>query len=521
MILIDLNLPCKVRIHEEMLNMGDVFSILKDPLLTYEQKVLTLARAAEDSVDVLDLSPGIQSLRARDILCDLFEGHAPYRPRYIVVDFEKFMKQGSTFLEIDPPSDLEEAIHALLILYKHIPSISSFPVYIGNLDTLLEPFVEDEERAFKSIKLFLKHIDRTITDSFCHGNLGPAATRAGALILRAERALQDAIPNLTLRVSDQTDEGFLRDAALTSLITAKPSFANHAMFDSEFSDFKDGYAIVSCYNGLPIGGGSYTLTRLKLDKLAFEAHSIDDYLGHHLPAAVGLAMAYMDERIRFLVEESNFFESNFLVREGLIHKDRFTAMLGEVGLAEAVNHLMKLEGQEGRFGHSIEADDLGIQIIETLQKVTQSHFNPHLATNGHYLLHAQVGIDSDSGTSPGCRIPIGDEPPIHDHLLQAARFHKYFPSGIGDIFSFDETVKNNPQVVVDIVKGAFDAGMRYFSSYASDADVIRITGYLVKRSEIDKLRRGEAVLQDTVALGKGAVDHQHILERRVRFRDGL
>lgn len=501
--------------------MGNVLSIIQDPVLTYEQKVISLARAAEDSIDVLEISPAVQSLRDRDILCDLFEGHAPYRPRYVVVDFEKFMKQGSNFLEIDPPQDLEEAVHALLILYKNIPSISSFPVYIGSLDSLLDPFVEDEARAFKTIKLFLKHIDRTITDSFCHANLGPKLTRAGTLILRAERELQDAIPNITLKVSSDTPEEFLRDAAMTSLITAKPSFANDAMFSKEFEAFEDGYAIVSCYNGLPIGGGSYTLSRLKLDKLAFEAVDSADYLERLLPEAVQLAMKYMDERIRFLVEESRFFESSFLVREGLVDSKRFTAMLGEVGLAEAVNHLMKLDGHSGRFGHSQAADDLGVQIIEVLQSVKDGHFNPHLATDGHYLLHAQVGIDSDAGTSPGCRIPIGDEPPIHEHLLQAARYHKYFPSGIGDIFSFDETVKSNPQVVVDIVRGAFDAGMRYFSSYASDADVIRITGYLVKRSEIEKLRRGEAVLQDTVALGKGAVDNQHVLERRVRMRDGL
>lgn len=501
--------------------MSNTLSILKDPILTYEQKVLSLARAAEDAIDVLDISPEIQSLRDRDILCDLFEGHAPYRPRYIVVDFEKYMRQGSAFLEIEPPTDLEEAVHALLILYKHIPSISSFPVYIGNLDTLLEPFIEDEAKAFKTIKLFLKHIDRTITDSFCHGNLGPKPTRAGRLILRAERELQDAIPNLTLKVSPETSEDFLRDAALTSLITAKPSFANHAMFSEDFSGFEAGYAIVSCYNGLPIGGGSYTLSRLKLDKLSFEAKDSGDYLDRCLPKAVKLAMEYMDERIRFLVEESHFFESSFLVREGLVDPKRFTAMLGEVGLAEAVNHLMKLDGQSGRFGHSQIADDLGIKILEVMKAVTEAHENPHLATGGHYLLHAQVGIDSDTGTSPGCRIPIGDEPPLYDHLLQAARYHKYFPSGIGDIFSFDETVKHNPQVVVDIVKGAFDAGMRYFSSYASDADVIRITGYLVKRSEIEKLRRGESVLQDTVALGKGAIDNQHVLERRVRLRDGL
>ena len=56
----------------------------------------------------------------------------------------------------------------------------------------------------------------------------------------------------------------------------------------------------------------------------------------------------------------------------------------------------------------------------------------------------------------------------------------------------------------------------YLSFYATDSDVIRITGYLVKRSEIEKLEKGENVLQDTTALGMGAKHNGHILERKVR-----
>jgi hypothetical protein len=132
------------------------------------------------------------------------------------------------------------------------------------------------------------------------------------------------------------------------------------------------------------------------------------------------------------------------------------------------------------------------------------------------MLHAQVGIDSDFGTSPGCRVPVGEEPELHQHVMQSAPFHQYFPSGIGDIFSFDETVKKNPEFVMNIIKGAFKNKMRYFSAYATDCDVVRITGYLVKRSDIEKLNRGEQVLNDCVVLGKGAVDNAGALDRKVR-----
>lgn len=59
---------------------------------------------------------------------------------------------------------------------------------------------------------------------------------------------------------------------------------------------------------------------------------------------------YMDERIRFEVEESGFFEHHFLAKEGFIHRDRFSGMYGLVGLAECVNILLEKEGIEGRFG---------------------------------------------------------------------------------------------------------------------------------------------------------------------------
>ena len=494
--------------------MNNILNLIKDRALTYEQKVLSLAREAENSIDVMNISKEAQQYREEGIICDLNEGHAPYRPRYIVPDYEKFMKNGSEFLGLKPPTDIWEAVNSLLILYKHVPSITSFPVYVGNLDTLLEPFVQEEEEAFKAIKLFLTHIDRTLTDSFCHGNLGPIETKAGRLILKAERELQNAIPNITMKYSKNTPEAFAIDAINTALVTAKPSFANHEMFSS---DLGENYAIVSCYNGLPIGGGSYTLVRLNLAKLADKANNEEGFLNTVLTDAARRMAGYMDERVKFLVEESGFFESSFLVREGLIHRNKFTGMFGMFGLAECVNKLLGAEKQEERFGHSDKANDLGYRIIEKMEEVVNKHNNQYCeVSNGKYLLHAQVGIDSDIGVSPGCRIPIGEEPEIHHHIMQSAKFHKFFPSGIGDIFNFDKTVKENPKYVLDIIKGAFSADMRYFSLYSTECDVIRITGYLVKRSEIEKLQAGKQVLQDTVALGLGAVKNNRILERKVR-----
>ncbi|AVP65587.1 YjjI family glycine radical enzyme [Clostridium botulinum] len=495
--------------------LNNTLNIIKNKTLTYEQKVLSLAREAENSLDILNLSSDVQKLRDEGIICDLNEGNAPYRPRYICPDYEKFMKQGSEFLKLNPPKDIWEATNNLLILYKHIPSITSMPVYIGNIDTLLDPFIEDELEAYKAIKLFLLHIDRTITDSFCHANIGPRETKAGKLILKAQRELQTAIPNITLKYGKETSKEFAIDSINTALVTAKPSFANHEIFSKDFPAHN--YGIASCYNGLYIGGGSFTLVRLNLYGVAKKASSVEDFLNNILPDVMFKMSSYIDKRIDFIVNQSNFFESSFLVRENLIHKDRFTAMFGMFGLAECVNHLLKASELKDKFGHGEKANELGVRIIEKMYNIVNSNVNEHCsATNGHFLLHAQVGIETDKGTSPGCRIPIGEEPDLPTHLLQSAKFHKYFPSGIGDIFPFESTAKKNPESILDIINGAFNEGMRYFSLYSSDSDVIRITGYLVKLSDIKKLDKGEQVLQDTVALGLGAVKNSRILERKVR-----
>lgn len=498
----------------------EILSVIKSHQLTHEQKVSKMACLADSLLEVMDYPKGIEEYMRpapeEKIICDLGEGHAPVRPRYIVPDYEMFLKKGSNYLGLTPPKDIWEAVNALLIFYKHVPSVTNFPVYIGNIDELLEPFIENEEEAKKAIRLFLIHIDRTILDSFCHGDVGPKETRAGRIILELEQELEQAVPNLTLKYnSDITPDSFAELAARTALKSAKPSFANDKMFKKELGE---DYVIASCYNGLKLGGGSYTLCRLLLGNLAKKADNKQHFIEIVLPKALELMISYMDERIKFIVEESGFFESNFLAKEGFIKRERFTAMFGLVGLAECVNDLVTKEGKKGRFGQWKEADDLGVEIIEKINMVINAHNNKYCEiTDGRFLLHAQVGIDSDVNQSPGCRIPIGEEPDnLLEHLLHCSRFHKYFPSGIGDIFPIEVTADKNPAFIVDLVKGAFHKQVRYLSFYSSNSDVVRITGYLVKRSEMEKLEKGQNVLLDTTQLGLDSVKNSHVLERKVR-----
>ena len=270
--------------------MEEVLNIIRDETLTYQQQLLALARLAENMDDTLQRSPEYRQGQKDGIFCDLGEGLAPYRPRYICPDYTQLMEKGSRFLDLTPPQDLLEATNALLIMYHHVPSITSFPVYLGNLDQLLEPFVlkETPQRAKQILKMFLLHIDRTLTDSFVHADLGPEATRTGELILQLSEEMQCAMPNLTLKYDPLlTSDDFLKRCALCMLKTAKPSFANHAMFTREWGE---NYAIASCYNGLKVGGGGFTLPRIRLYECSLKAKDPQDFLDNVLPHYVQIML---------------------------------------------------------------------------------------------------------------------------------------------------------------------------------------------------------------------------------------
>ena len=162
------------------------------------------------------------------------EGNAPYRPRYVLPDYDLFMKQGSKFLMLDPPEDIWDAVSNLLILYRFVPSVIDGPVYIGHIDRLLEPFVKDEEEARHAIKIFLTNVDRTISDSFCHADIGPYDTKAGRIILELSAQMQRPVPNMSMIYNEHTPDDFACKAIETGLITAKPSFVNDKMYAQDW-----------------------------------------------------------------------------------------------------------------------------------------------------------------------------------------------------------------------------------------------------------------------------------------------
>jgi YjjI family glycine radical enzyme len=498
----------------------DIIATVNANNLTYQQKLFNLANIGErllNPMDVLGYTKEEMAYIENDMICDLNEGYVPYRPRYIVPDYNVYVNEGCKFLELEKPDSLDELLDGLLILYRHVPSITSFPVYIGNLDQLMEPFLSNEIEDYTKIKRFLNHIDKTIVDSFCHGDIGPEETKAGHLILKAVIELQNPTPNLTLQYDKyRTSENFAKEAIKACLLSAKPSFSNHVMYTEDVGN----HGIVSCYNALPIGGGAYTLLRLRLGTIVKGANSVDHFINDILMDVAEKMASMMDKRIRYMVEDSNFFETSFLVAEGFISKDNFTAMFGIVGLADAVNALLIKEGINETFGQSKRGDEIGHKILEALDQFVRTYVAPYVArTNNHYLLHAQVGAnlsEEDKDNTPAHRIKVGQEPDLPSHITQSAPFHKYFKSGTGDLFAFDQTYLNHLDALLDIINGSFDSGYRYITTYLQNSDLIRVTGYLVKRSEVERFNQDHAVLRDTAIFGSGTNANANVFNRQTR-----
>ena len=496
--------------------MSGFMDIITAGNLTYKQKVLHLAQAAENSEHPLKTTKEFDRLFAAHAIDDMCEGNAPYRPRYIAPDYQLFAEQGSDFLRLDAPKDLDDLLWGLAMLYDNVPSVTSRPVYVGQLDRIIEPFIAnlDDEAVMDRLARFLDYVDRTVASGYCHANIGPEYTRAGELLLRVEQRLQNAVPNFTLKYDPAiTPDGYARLALETTMLCSNPAFANDRIHRETYPD---DYTVVSCYNVLPLRGGAYCLDRILLPHLAELATDVDDFMDNLIPEATGALLEFMNERVRFIVERSHFFESSFLVREGLIERERFCGMFGVAGMSECVERLLSPGGNHV-YGTDPEANALAERIMERVcSQVAGFDAVYSEVAGGHFLMHAQAGFSDQKGVTPGVRIRVGEEPEsLFDHIRMQARMHRFFNTGVSDIFPIEPTAKGNPDALLDVVKGAFALDDKYLSFYSSDSDLVRITGFLAKRSEMERFQGGSAVLQDTAHDGLGNYTANHLADRKV------
>jgi len=490
--------------------------IVTSPTLSPEQKRHFLALEAENNLPYPALPAAARAALDEGVICDMFEGHAPYKPRYVLPDYAKFLANGSDWLELEGAQDLDDALSLLTILYHHVPSVTSMPVYLGHLDALLQPYVKilTQEEIDVRIKRFWRYLDRTLPDAFMHANIGPEDTPVTRAILRADAELKQVAPNLTFIYDPQiTPDDLLLNVANNICECSKPHVSNGPVNDKIFT--KGCYGVVSCYNSLPLAGGGSTLVRLNLKAIAGRSESVEDFFTRALPHYCQQQIAVIDARCDFLYQQSGFFENSFLVKEGLIDADRFVPMFGMYGLAEAVNTLCEKEGIEGRLRQGRAGQRAGLSHQASKLAAFVDGTPVKHGWKQRAMLHAQSGISSDSGTTPGARLPYGDEPDPISHLLAVAPHHQYYHAGISDILTLEETVKRNPQAVVQLCLGAFRAGMREFTANVAGNDLVRVTGYMVRLSDLEKYREAGS-RTNTTWLGEEAARNTRILERQPR-----
>lgn len=139
------------------------------------------------------------------------------------------------------------------------------------------------------------------------------------------------------------------------------------------------------------------------------------------------------------------------------------------------------------------------------------------ASKGRVAFHAQVGIQNDRDLAPGVRIAATQESGLYEHLRVEGSQHDVLDGGVSTILVFEPTVRDNPEGVLDSVEGALPSGVRGPSVGCEDSEFVRITGYLVRRSDLEGARAQRQFRHDTDAIvAEVLANRPEFLSRRSR-----
>jgi YjjI family glycine radical enzyme len=260
--------------------------------------------------------------------------------------------------------------------------------------------------------------------------------------------------------------------------------------------------------------------RLNLKEVVQQAKcSLDDILNKVIPENAQLQLEIINSRSRFLVEEIGWFKHNAFVAEGLLAPDQFTAYAGVYGLAEAVDIIMTRQGRpDAHYGHDREANEVAHLLIKHMAQSIQAIPAEYCTgSQNRAVFHAQVGISADKDVTPAARIPAGKEPDLYNHISSEAPVHKWITGGVSTILEFDQTASENPEAILDIIRGAFRTGARNLSIGSKASEFIRVTGYLMRRSDIEAAKAEKALRYDSSLFGVEVFENRPLaLQRRVR-----
>ncbi|MGK4864710.1 glycyl radical enzyme domain-containing protein, partial [Salmonella enterica] len=78
--------------------------------LTPEQNRHVLALEAENALPYPTRPEDARQALDVGVICDMFEGHAPFNPRFVLPDYDIFLANGSRWLVLEGAKDLDDAL---------------------------------------------------------------------------------------------------------------------------------------------------------------------------------------------------------------------------------------------------------------------------------------------------------------------------------------------------------------------------------------------------------------------------
>jgi hypothetical protein len=121
------------------------------------------------------------------------------------------------------------------------------------------------------------------------------------------------------------------------------------------------------------------------------------------------------------------------------------------------------------------------------------------------------------GVTPGVRVRGGDEPALYDHLRTEAPHHRWISGGVSTILEFDQTAEHNLEAVLKIVEGGFKLGIRNLSIGSCNSEYIRVSGYLMRRSDLEAAKAEKSIRRDSSLLAVDVFKNRpYDLHRRTR-----
>jgi hypothetical protein len=204
-----------------------VRSIVADPTLTYRQRVQALAGAAEEAVDPPQVSTACREALDKRIICDLAEGHAPYRPRYTAARLRTARCPRAASSSSWPTADdLRRGRHvparACTGTSRPSPATPCGSVTSTHCSSRSPPTSTTTSCTPCSASCGSRSTG-SLPDAFTHANLGPDDTRVARTILALQRELRQVVPNLTLRSIPSARPTTLLVDAVSTVVACGPS----------------------------------------------------------------------------------------------------------------------------------------------------------------------------------------------------------------------------------------------------------------------------------------------------------